>query len=488
MKIAFASSEVYPFAKTGGLADVSGSFPRELAALGHKVKVFMPKYSVIDEKKFKLKHIKSLQGIKIRVAGKICEVNIFKSFLPDSKVEVFFIDYPPYFGREKIYTDDPDEAERFILFSKGVIEALQWMKWKPDIIHCNDWQTGLIPLYVKDNYNWDRMFDNTATLFTIHNIGYQGKFASDVIIKGELRSELFYQTGAIEHDGLVNFLKAGLSFSDIVNTVSENYSRELLEKEFGAGLEYMLNMRKEDFYGILNGVDYTVWNPETDPEIPCHYSEKNFAGKEKNKKSLAEKFGLPYSKEIPIIGIVTRLAIQKGMDILIEGIEKLMELNAQFILLGSGEPEYEELFEDLAKKYPNKFATHIGYENGLSHLIEAGADIFLMPSHYEPCGLNQIYSLKYGTVPVVRKTGGLADTVTDISNDSKNGTGLLFEEYSSDEMLKCIIRGIDLFAKRKIWRKLQRNGMNKDFSIENSAKEYLKVYKLAKKKRAGWHL
>ena len=487
MKIAFATTECVPYAKTGGLADVAGSLPKALEKLGCEVKIFMPKYLFIDEAKHGLHYNWDVGEMLIRVNGIVHSVHLHQAKLPNSNVEVNFIDCPHYYNRGTIYTNDSDEDERFILLSKGVIEALQRLQWVPDVIQCNDWQTGLIPLYIKDNYSWDRMFDHTATVFTIHNIAYQGRFSKSTIYAAEIRPELFYPGGPVEFEDTVSLMKTGIVFSDLVNTVSNKYSHEILTAEYGAGLDGVLRARKSDVYGILNGVDYDEWNPETDKFLPYKYSMKDLSGKLKNKKFLMEHFNLPFDENRPLIGMISRLVVQKGFDIFAEAVNDLMSLNAQWIILGSGEYKYEEMFRHLAYHFKGKLAAYIGYNNELSHLIEAGADIFLMPSRYEPCGLNQIYSLKYGTVPVVRKTGGLADTVKDWDEENyhgfDHGNGFSFYDYSGFALYKSVERAVNAFNQKNIWKKIQLNGMKQDFSWNRSAEKYMELYKLAKEKR-----
>lgn len=488
MKIAFVSTEAVPFAKTGGLADVAGSLPSALKDLGCEVKLFIPKYSSVDESQHNLKYRWDIGEMPVRVSGQIRSVHVHQSNLPSSEVEVFFIDCPHYFHRQRIYTNDPDEDERFILFSKGVIELLQRLQWAPDVIHCNDWQTGLVPLFIKDNYSWDRLFDKTASLLTIHNIGYQGLFSKSVLSGAEIKSEFFYSGGPIEHNGGVSFMKTGINFADIINTVSNTYAHEILTPEFGAGLETTLLNRKEDLYGILNGVDYNVWNPATDRHLPFHFSTDNLEGKTKNKKFLLEHFDLPFKEHIPLIGIVSRMVTQKGFDLFADAINGLMKLEAQWIVLGSGEDRFENLFRRLSNQFPHKMGTYIGYNNELSHLIEAGSDMFLMPSRYEPCGLNQIYSLKYGTVPIVRKTGGLADTVHDWDELNyyglDTGTGFSFNDATGTALIETVVRALNCFRHKDVWKKIQRNGMQKDYSWNHSAEQYMELYKLAKEKRS----
>jgi len=489
MKIAIVSSECVPYAKTGGLGDVVGSLPKALEKLGCEVKVFLPKYLFIDESKYGLRYNWNVGEMPIRVSGIIRSVHLHQAKLPNSSVEVNFIDCPHYYNRGRIYTNDWDEDERFILLCKGVIETCQRLNWAPDVIQCNDWQTGLIPLYIKDNYNWDRMFDKTSTVFTIHNIGYQGRFGKETLFKAEINPNFYYPQGPVEFENSVSFMKTGIVFSDLINTVSLKYSHEILKPEFGAGLDKILSSRKSDVYGILNGVDYEEWNPETDKYLPYKYSSKDLSGKKSNKKFLMEHFGLPFDENRPLIGMISRLVPQKGFDIFADAVKDLMTLNAQWILLGSGEYRYEEFFRQLSYHNQGKFASYIGYNNELAHLIEAGSDIFVMPSRYEPCGLNQIYSLKYGTVPVVRKTGGLADTVKDWDEENSwgfdHGTGFSFYDYSGYALFKSVERAVNTFANKKVWNKIQQNGMKLDFSWEKSAEKYLELYKLAKEKRAS---
>ncbi|QQS36047.1 MAG: glycogen synthase GlgA [Ignavibacteriales bacterium] len=487
MKIAFIAAEAVPYAKTGGLADVAGSLPKALEKLGCEVKLFIPKYDLIDEGKFGLHYSWSIGEMPIRINGVIRSVHVHQAKLPGSNVEVNFIDCPHYFFRGRIYTNDMDEDERFILFSKAVIETLQRMQWTPDVVHCNDWQTGLLPLFIKDNYNWDRMFDHTSSVFTIHNIGYQGRFHKSTLFAAEIRGELYYPGGPVEHEDSVSFMKTGIVFSDMINTVSNKYSHEILTDEYGAGLQHILRSRKQDVYGILNGVDYDEWNPATDKYLPYKFSVNDLSGKLKNKEFLAIHFNLVYDEHRPLIGMVTRLVAQKGLDIFAEAVSELMKLDAQWILLGSGEDRFENLFRSLSYQYSGKFSTYIGYNNELSHLIEAGADIFLMPSRYEPCGLNQIYSLKYGTVPVVRKTGGLADTVKDWDEENyygfDHGTGFSFNDYSAYALYSSVERAVNAFRHKDVWKKIQRNGMKMDHSWTRSAEKYLELYKLAKERR-----
>ncbi len=481
MKIAFISSEAVPFAKTGGLADVAGSLPRALEQLGCEVKLFIPKYSTVDEEKFGLHYLWDIGEIPIAISGHIRSVYLHKSILPNSDVEVYFIDCPHYFFRQSIYTVHPDEDERFIILCKAVIESLQRLQWVPDIIHCNDWQCGLLPLYIKDNYSWDTIFKNASTVFTIHNMEYQGRFPGSAIDKAEINKSLYYPGGPAEFQDTVSFMKLGIEFADVITTVSKTYAREILTPQFGAGLQDILKSREKDLYGILNGIDYTAWDSETDVFLPYKYSADDLAGKVKNKIYLLEHLKMPHLKDVPLIGIVSRLVEQKGFDLFFDAFPDLVGLEAQWVILGSGEEYYETLFKQLFRNFPEKFFTHIGFNTELSHIIEAASDIFLMPSRYEPCGLNQIYSLKYGTVPVVRKTGGLADTVLDWDEQylqgNETGTGFTFEPFTALSLVSALKRAIDVYSKKDTWRKIQLNGMSKDFSWNISAGEYVDLYR-----------
>lgn len=490
MKIVFASAECAPYAKTGGLGDVVGSLPKALRLLGHDVSIVIPNYSHINHERFHIHYQHEIGEIPIRVNGNVLPTHVHMAHLPGSDIEVYFIDYPPYYHRGSIYSSANDEDERFILLNKAVLELIQRMKWNVDIIHCNDWQTGLIPLYVKDNYSWDRLFDKTATVMTIHNIAYQGRFSKDVLWKAEIRSDLYYPNSPVEvYGGQVCFLKTGLIYSDVVNTVSPTYAAETITSQYGEGLDGVLAYRINDYYGIINGVDYTIWNPDADPYLPFHYNQNSLENKHQNKLELLTRVGLPLLENTPLIGIVSRLVDQKGFNILIEAMPELLKHDAQWVILGSGEQRYEDYFRNLASISPEKVASHIGYNEDLAHLIEAGSDMFMMPSRFEPCGLNQIYSLKYGTVPIVRKTGGLADTVQDWDElkhyGSETGTGFSFHDYSATAIILTFERALANFKNKDIWYRIQCNGMGKDYSWEASAKQYVDLFKKAIKNRRG---
>lgn len=487
MKIAIVASECAPFAKTGGLADVIGSLPKALHHLGCDVRVFLPKYDTVDESKYDLHYEYAIGEMPVRVAGIAWPVHVVSSTLPGSVVPIYFIDCPHFFHRGRIYTNGYDEDGRFILFTKAVIETLQRLQWAPNVVHCNDWPTGFFPLLLKDNYRWDRLFDNTATLYSIHNIGYQGLFGRTAMEIAEIRPEHFE---VLEMHGGVSFMKAGILAAEIISTVSETYAREILTPQYGAGMEGILWMRRDDLHGVLNGIDIDLWNPETDPHLPYHYSKTNLTGKYLNKKFLLEKIGMHNNPNRPLIGIVSRLVAQKGFDTVAEAIGELMEMDVQWVVLGSGEERYERLFTSLHHTMPHKVWTYIGFNNELAHLIEAASDMFLMPSHYEPCGLNQMYSLRYGTIPIVRKTGGLADTVNDWhefqSLGSDAGNGFSFHDATGYALSTTVSRAVHMFYNdKRTWHRIMMNGMNADVSWETSAQKYVQLYKMAVKKRRG---
>lgn len=484
LKILFSSSEVVPFAKTGGLADVSNALPKALKELGHEVRIIMPKYKVINDRKYVLREVIRLKDIPISIGDSVKKINVKSAFTPEPfKIQTYFIDYRPYFGKEGLYVDDatnkeyPNNDERFILFCKAVLETLKLLFWQPDIIHCNDWQTGLVPFFLKTLYKDDDFFKKTATLITIHNVGYQGNFPAGSFRKTNVDSTLFKPGSPVEYYGKFSFLKTAINYADHITTVSRQYAQEVQQsREFGLGFEGIFRARSSIFTGITNGVDYSIWSPEVDAYLPANYSLNSLSGKLDNKKVLAEKFGLPYKENIPVIGMISRLVDQKGFDLLEEIIEPFVKMNLQLVILGTGAPKYHTLFKQLNKKYPDTIGIHLNFNEELAHLIEAGSDMFLMPSKYEPCGLNQMFSLKYGTVPVVRKTGGLADTIIEFDSESGMGNGFVFEDYASGQLLDAIKRAVKLYHEPKIWKKIMKNGMKQDFSWNASAKKYYKVY------------
>jgi starch synthase len=483
LKILFASSEVVPFAKTGGLADVSSSLPAALASLGHQVVVVMPLYRSVMEGPFELSSIEG--ALEVPYRGRILKDKVFYSEL-EPNLSVYFIRKNEFFDRSMLYStpegDYFDNADRFIYFSRGILNLSKLIGFKPDIIHCNDWQTCLVPSYLKSLYMYDAFFEGVRTILTIHNLAYQGIFAPEYMAVSGLPAE-FYSLNRFEYYGQMNFLKGGIVFADIITTVSEKYSLEIQTPEFGYGLEGILKERSRDVHGVLNGVDYREWNPETDSHIIANYNEKSLSGKARCKKDLMEAFKLKDSEKAPLVGIVSRLAAQKGFDILAEAVDKLVELGFLMVLLGTGDEIYEKQFAKIGKKHKGRFGIKIAFDNALAHKIEAGADMFLMPSRYEPCGLNQMYSLKYGTIPVVRATGGLDDTIEEFDAKSGKGNGFKFAEYSSQALTEKMKRALEVYRNQELWMKLVRNGMGEDFSWERSARKYENIYHKALARR-----
>ena len=487
MKILIAAPEVVPFAKTGGLADVAGALPKALKELRHDVRVILPKYKMVDSKKYDLTKI--YDGIKVPVGDKIELADIYEATIPGTKVPVYFIDNEKYFGRDGLYqnkgVDYPDNCERFTFYSRAVLEFLKRLGWKPDIINANDWQSALVIMYLKTMYKDDPFFSRVSTVYSIHNMGYQGTFPAEQIKITGLGWE-YFNSGSLEFYGKIALTKAGFVYADVINTVSPQYSLEIQTSEYGHGLEGLMKARAKDVYGIVNGIDYDLWNPAVDPYIVKKYDQRTISQKAVNKSALQKKNGLPQT-DVPLIGIISRLADQKGFDILAEDIENIMHLNLQLVLLGTGEPKYHELFLQMKKKYPEHIGLNLGFDAALAQLIYAGSDMFLMPSRYEPCGLGQLISYKYGTVPIVRKTGGLADTVQDGSPRLPHGkaggeagkTGFVFEEYSATALHDAIKRAIEAYKDKKKWKDLMARDMGLDYSWNASAKKYVELYEKA---------
>jgi starch synthase len=481
MKILFVASEGLPFSKTGGLADVVEALPKALVAMGHEVAVVLPRYRGTKASAVVLPSLTIPLGNSLRfpaVAGGAMVAG----------VRYYFVDDPEYFDRDQLYAaqgkDYPDNAERFAEFSRAAIEISKHV-WPPDVIHCHDWQTALVPVLLRTLYAGDPLLCGTPVVFTIHNMGYHGLFPREILGRLSLPESLF-RMDAMEFYGKVNFLKAGLVFADYLTTVSRKYAEEIQTPEYGHGLDGVVRGRAERLHGILNGVDYAAWSPEVDTFIAARYRASDLSGKRACKKDLLEQFKLPSDGAAlarPVVGIVSRFADQKGFDLIAEEASDLLAENLTIVALGAGEPKYEHLFRELATNFPDKIAVKIAYDNAVAHKIEAGSDMFLMPSRYEPCGLNQIYSLRYGTVPVVRATGGLDDTIEGFDARTGRGTGFKFESYTGQALLACLREALRTYADEKAWRKVQANGMAKDFSWQASASEYLRLYDTARKSR-----
>jgi starch synthase len=479
LKILFASSEVAPFAKTGGLADVSASLPAAIASLGHQVRVIMPMYRSVMEGNFELRPLEKSSELSLK--GRLLKDKVFYSEIGRNLL-IYFIKRDEFFDRDMLYGtskgDYPDNADRFIFFSKGILNLCKLTDFQPDVIHCNDWQTGLAPVYLKNLDKTDPFFLSARTVFTIHNLAYQGVFPEEYMAISELPPEFFSIKG-LEYYGKINFMKGGILFSDIITTVSEKYAREIQTSEYGHGLDGVLRDRSNDVYGVLNGVDYTEWNPETDSHIAANYNATDLSGKRNCKEELIEILKLEGSVETPIIGMISRLADQKGFDILADGMDELMRMKLSLVLLGKGDEKYEKKFAELEKKYKGRLAVKIAFDNVLAHKIEAGSDMFLMPSRYEPCGLNQMYSLKYGTIPIVRATGGLEDTIKEFNPETEKGNGFKFAEYLPGAMIEEVKKASETYQNRDLWLRLMSNAMSEDFSWERSALKYIDIYNQA---------
>jgi starch synthase len=475
-KILFVSSEAHPLIKTGGLGDVSGSLPAALKRLRQNVTLLLPAYQQVVARAGKLKAVAELY-----LPGTTAPVRILEGQMPDSKVKLWLVDAPDCFNRDHgpyqgaDGRDWPDNARRFTVFCRAAAElALDraGLGWRPDVVHCHDWQTGLIPaLLARDPAR-------PGTVFTIHNLAYQGLFPWETFAGLELPHDLWHMD-AMEFYDHFSFIKGGLVFADWITTVSPTYAEEIRRPELGYGLDGLLNHRADRFSGILNGADYDIWNPAADKLIPKPFTTRSFADKAVNKRALQVRFQLPVVDKVPLLGFVGRMVEQKGIDLVLQLVPRLAEREVQMVVLGNGERRYEEALTQLARRFPRHLGMYVGYDEERSHLVEAGSDIFLMPSRFEPCGLNQIYSLRYGTVPVVHRTGGLADTVVDtVPKTLADGTatGFLFDQSTAESLAEATSRALDLYARPQAWQQLALNGMEQDFSWERSARRYLEIY------------
>jgi starch synthase len=492
LKILMATSEATPLAKTGGLADVCGALPQELAKLGHQATVVLPAYRQVFESGLPIEptgvHFTIPIGAK-RVPG-----TLLKTSLGGGQVPVYLVQQDSYYLRPDLYRDGGqdyrDNCERFVFFSRAVLEAIRLLRLDIDVIHANDWQTGLVPAYLKLEYSDVLGFDRIGSLFTIHNMAYQGVFWHwDMLLTGLDWKYFNYQQ--LEFYGNLNLLKTGLVFADRLNTVSPRYAEEIQSAPLGCGLEGVLQQRQAVLSGIINGVDYDEWNPATDANLPVPFgADDPWAGKAAAKQALQTEMGLPTKPDVPLIVFVGRLAEQKGVDLILSVLREWAPTqDAQWVFLGTGDAGTQEMLEQQARRFPQKVAARFEFSNALAHKIEAGADMFLMPSRYEPCGLNQLYSLRYGTIPIVRSTGGLADTVVDQQEVATHGhapTGFVFHDFAPHALAEAIRRACDTFAQPDLWRKLMINGMRQDWSWRHSAQEYVDLYeRIAAIRRVG---
>ncbi len=477
MRIAMVSFEVFPFAKVGGLADVIGALPKYLSREGLEIDVYMPFHSIVmkNAEKYGYEIEKVFDDFDVPFLQTNERISVYSTYLPDSNCKVYLIDNKKYFSSDEVYGYD-DQAEQSIFFTVGVLETIKKLGEKYDIIHANDWQTGLLPVYLKSLFRGEEIFRDCLMIYTIHNLGYQGRFPSRYMNFASLPHYLF-NVDALEFYGEINFMKGGILFADIVTTVSPTYAQEIQTKAYGEKLEGVLSIRSESLYGILNGIDYEIYNPENGKLIPFKYDCDDLSGKILAKSELQRQAGLPVRDDVPVIGLISRLVSQKGLDILSQ-ISKYLFLNdVQFVLLGTGDIEYEQIFGKLSEEYPQKVSANLKFDIDLANLIYAGSDMFLMPSKYEPCGLGQMYSLRYGTIPIVHYTGGLSDTIKEFEESTELGNGFGFHDYKDSELLLSIMKARYFYDNKDKWNKIMQNAMKEDLSWERSAKEYIYVYK-----------
>jgi starch synthase len=474
MKILFLAAEVSPFVKVGGLADVAGSLPLALAALGHDVRVAMPRYDHITPELYNLKKV--VEYIDVPIGAGATGVAVFEGCLPTheggSHVPVYFIQNQHHFERQRIYGYE-DDADRFMVFCRASLMMLYLLDWKPDLIHANDWHTGLVPTYLKTIYRYDPILGNIRTAFTIHNLAYQGIFD-----KGWLRQAGLEQYGLVwgDRDGAVNVMGRAIANSDAVSTVSPAYASEILTGEYGENLDWLLNYRWGHLWGILNGIDYTIFNPATDQHLICNYDLASIENRAANKLNLQQRTNLPQNPKLPIIGMISRLVDQKGFDLITTAGEWIVQKEAQLVILGTGDQRYIDYLRWLSQRYPEKVAFIPTFDAGLAQKIYAGSDFFLMPSRFEPCGLGQLIAMRYGSVPIVRHTGGLADTVQEYNPLTGHGNGFLFGPYDALHMLGAIDRALHIYHQPEEWKKLVQINMKRNYSWEASAQQYLDFY------------
>jgi len=479
LNVLFLSPEAVPFAKTGGLADVAGSLPEALKRQGADVRMVLPYYAMVKEKKFEVRPI--IDGLTVPLGDEGLEANVLETHTNDG-VPVYLLAREDLYDRPNLYgnamADYYDNLERFAFFSHGALRIAERLKFKPDVIHCHDWQTGLVPALVRGPYADNSFVGGAPTVFTIHNLGYQGLFpAEKLAVTGLSRSRFFHLEG-LEFWEKISLLKAGVVYSDAVTTVSPTYAKEIQTDEYGKGMEGILVRRRDALFGILNGVDYKLWDPARDVHLPENYSPKKMAGKRKCKESLMAEMGLDASlNERPLLGMISRLDTQKGLDLLVEILSDILALDVGLVVLGSGDETIQQAIQNVADAHRGRIGLKIGFDDPLAHRIMAGVDIFLIPSRYEPCGLTQMYALKYGTVPVVRATGGLEDTIIPFDPQTGEGNGFKFAAYESKALLGAIANALGLFQNAKAWKQLMGNGMGADFSWDRSAQAYMDIYR-----------
>jgi starch synthase len=476
MKILLASSEAVPYSKTGGLADMVGAFAKSMARAGHQVGLVTPLYRGIVEQFPDL--LPFNWNLDLPFGSSRVQGDIWTRI--SENVTTYFIEQKQFFDRDGLYqergSDYPDNAERFIFFDKAVVNLARYLPWRPELVHLHDWQTGLVPALILEEKLRGGWTNPPATCLTIHNLAYQGVFPAAKFGLTNLPGDYFNSDG-VEFYGLMNCLKAGISYVDLLTTVSPRYAREITTEQYGCGLDGALRRRQKDLFGILNGVDYDEWKHVGNPFLKAPYTEDDLSGKQIDKIALQQEMGLPANENIPLFGTVSRLADQKGVDIQLAALQEMLAAEMQFVFLGSGERDFERAYRGLAARHPTKCAVKIGFDTGLSHRLEAGCDFYLMPSRFEPCGLNQMYSLRYGTVPIVRLTGGLDDSVIDISEDPDRADGIKFMEFSARALSKAIRKALVLYDDKELLTFYRQNGMAKDFSWQRTAGAYEELYK-----------
>ena len=478
LKVLMVSSEVAPFARTGGLADVIGALPEVLRGAGHDVRVVLPKYASIDADRFALRPLG--EPFPIPIDGQPTPTALWATGAPGAEREVF-VGHDGFYGREGLYGDAqgdyPDNDRRFILLARAALEACKRMGFRPDVVHAHDWQTGLVPVYLKTLHEHDPFFRNTASVFTIHNVGYQGLFPHEALRAAELPYDRVFHINGLEYYGQISFLKGGIVYSDLVTTVSERYAREIQTAEYGFGMDGVLAARKDALVGITNGVDYASWNPETDAALPARYSPGDLSGKAACKKALLAEFGLPEAfADRPLLGYVGRLVEQKGISVIAEALPKLARKKLGLVVLGQGDAALVEEVRGWGAKFGKVAAVRIGFDDALARRVIAGSDFLLAPSRYEPCGLTQLYAMKYATVPVVRATGGLDDTVEPWDAKAGTGTGFKFAEYTGEALAEAVEAALKAYRAAKQMARLRANGMAADFSWARSARRYEELY------------
>jgi starch synthase len=478
LKLCVLSSEILPYAKTGGLADVAGALVQNLRLLGHEVHAFMPLYSAVRAAHPELRPVGGVQHVPMAIGDTEYRFSLQTANFPGTDIPMYFIDCPALYDRSDFYTFDPDEHRRFVLFTRATLESCRRLDMAPDIFHCHDWHTAFLPLYLKALYAADAVLGAARSVLTIHNIGYQGSMPSAAAADLGLGAfDARLDADDLAH-GFINSLKMGIKFADLVTTVSPTYAREICESPLGMGMQATLRARKDGVVGILNGVDYRDWDPRHDPYLTAHYGPQDLHGKRVNKEQLMAAARLDMQVSRPLVGMVTRLAEQKGIDLLFDALPSLLqERDFALMVLGSGDPRYVQFFEGLARRFPGRVAFRPGYDESLAHLIEAGSDIFLMPSRYEPCGLNQMYSLRYGTIPVVRNTGGLADSVQHFDPGTGTGTGCVFNDYDAPAVRWAVGTVLDWYSVPASWQRLMQNAMAQDFSWTRQIAKYDSLYR-----------